>query len=73
MAKKKTGAKRQPRGESRPRGESGWKRFFHFIWLPPVRRLILAVIMMFKYKPPVQLLILLGQQLFFQELIQAVQ
>jgi S-DNA-T family DNA segregation ATPase FtsK/SpoIIIE len=44
MAKKKAKAKRQPRGESRPRGESGWKRFFRFIWLPPVRRLILAVI-----------------------------
>jgi len=44
MAKKKSRAKRQPRGESKARGESGWKRFFRFIWLPPVRRLILAVI-----------------------------
>jgi S-DNA-T family DNA segregation ATPase FtsK/SpoIIIE len=44
MAKKNTRAKRQPRGETKPRGESGWKRFFRFIWLPPVRRLILAII-----------------------------
>ena len=44
MAKKKAKAKHQPRGESRARGGSGWKRFFRFIWLPPVRRLILAVI-----------------------------
>ncbi len=44
MARKKAKAKRQPRGESGARGESGWKRFFRFIWLPPVRRLILAVI-----------------------------
>ncbi|NQT30810.1 MAG: DNA translocase FtsK, partial [Deltaproteobacteria bacterium] len=44
MAKKKARANRQPRRESRAKGESGWKRFFHYIWLPPVRRLILAVI-----------------------------
>jgi S-DNA-T family DNA segregation ATPase FtsK/SpoIIIE len=44
MAKKKAKAKRQTGRESRPRGESGWKRFFHFISLPPVRRLILAII-----------------------------
>jgi S-DNA-T family DNA segregation ATPase FtsK/SpoIIIE len=44
MAKKNTRAKRQPRGETKPKGESGWKRFFRFIWLPPVRRLILAII-----------------------------
>jgi S-DNA-T family DNA segregation ATPase FtsK/SpoIIIE len=44
MAKKKARAKRQPRRESRARGESGWKRFFRFIWLPSVRRLIWAVI-----------------------------
>jgi S-DNA-T family DNA segregation ATPase FtsK/SpoIIIE len=44
MAKKKARARRQPRGDSKPRGDSGWKRFFHFIWLPPVRRLIWAVI-----------------------------
>jgi S-DNA-T family DNA segregation ATPase FtsK/SpoIIIE len=44
MAKKKARAKSQPRGESNPRGESGLKRFFRFIWLPPVRRLIWAII-----------------------------
>jgi S-DNA-T family DNA segregation ATPase FtsK/SpoIIIE len=44
MAKKKAKAKRQTGKESKPRGESAWKRFFKFIWLPPVRRLILAVI-----------------------------
>jgi S-DNA-T family DNA segregation ATPase FtsK/SpoIIIE len=44
MAKKKAKAKRQTGREVRPRGESGLKRFFRFIWLPPVRRLILAVI-----------------------------
>jgi S-DNA-T family DNA segregation ATPase FtsK/SpoIIIE len=44
MAKKKAKAKRQTGKESKPRGESGLKRFFHFIWLPPVRRLILAII-----------------------------
>ncbi len=44
MAKKKAKANRQPTRESRARGESGWKRFFRYIWLPPVRRLILAVI-----------------------------
>jgi S-DNA-T family DNA segregation ATPase FtsK/SpoIIIE len=44
MAKKKAKAKRQPGRESRPRGKPWWKRFFHFIWLAPVRRLILAVI-----------------------------
>jgi S-DNA-T family DNA segregation ATPase FtsK/SpoIIIE len=44
MAKKKARAKRQTGRESKPKGESGWKRFFKFIWQPPVRRLILAVI-----------------------------
>ena len=44
MAKKKARARRQPGKESRARGESGWKRFFRFIWLPPVRRLILTLI-----------------------------
>jgi len=36
MAKKKKTTK--------PKGESGWREFFHFIALPPVRRLILIVI-----------------------------
>jgi S-DNA-T family DNA segregation ATPase FtsK/SpoIIIE len=44
MTKKNTRAKRQPRGEPKPKGESGWRRFFRFIWLPPVRRLIWALI-----------------------------
>jgi S-DNA-T family DNA segregation ATPase FtsK/SpoIIIE len=44
MAKKKSRVKRQPGRESRARGESGWKRFFRFIWLPSVRCLIAAVI-----------------------------
>jgi S-DNA-T family DNA segregation ATPase FtsK/SpoIIIE len=44
MARKKAKAKRQPRREAKPKGESWWKRFFRFIWLPPVRRLILVVI-----------------------------
>jgi S-DNA-T family DNA segregation ATPase FtsK/SpoIIIE len=44
MAKKKAKARRQTGKEAKPRGRSGWKRFFHFIWLPPVRRLILAII-----------------------------
>jgi S-DNA-T family DNA segregation ATPase FtsK/SpoIIIE len=44
MAKRKAKVKRQPRRESKPKGEPWWKRFFRFIWLPPVRRLILAVI-----------------------------
>jgi len=42
MAKRK--AKRQPRRETKPKGRPWWKGFFHFIWLPPVRRLILTVI-----------------------------
>jgi len=36
--KKKTNAK------PKPRGESGWKEFWHFVTLPPVRRLILIII-----------------------------
>jgi len=39
MAKKKRAAARQ-----KPRGESGWSEFWHFIALPPVRRLILILI-----------------------------
>ena len=38
MAKKKSTAKHKPKGES------GWREFFHFIALPPVRRLILIVV-----------------------------
>ncbi len=38
MAKKKATTKHKPKGES------GWREFFHFIALPPVRRLILIVI-----------------------------
>jgi S-DNA-T family DNA segregation ATPase FtsK/SpoIIIE len=44
MAKKKAKAKGQTGRGSKPRGESAWRRFFRFIWLPPVRRLILAII-----------------------------
>ncbi len=44
MAKKKAGIKRKPGRQPKPEGRSGLSRFFHFIWLPPVRRLIAAVI-----------------------------
>jgi len=47
MAKRKKTNKvdsRSNAGANKPRGESGWKRFFHFIWLGPVRRLIGAII-----------------------------
>jgi S-DNA-T family DNA segregation ATPase FtsK/SpoIIIE len=39
MAKKK-----RANAKHKPRGESGWKEFWHFIALPPVRRLILILI-----------------------------
>jgi S-DNA-T family DNA segregation ATPase FtsK/SpoIIIE len=54
MAKRKAKVKRQPRRESEPKGKPWWKGFFRFIWLPPVRRLILAVIivaLLFWYWP----------------------
>jgi S-DNA-T family DNA segregation ATPase FtsK/SpoIIIE len=38
MAKKKSTAKHKPKGES------GWREFWHFVALPPVRRLILIVV-----------------------------
>jgi S-DNA-T family DNA segregation ATPase FtsK/SpoIIIE len=44
MARKRASADRQPRRQPKPKGGSGWKRFFHFIWLAPVRRLILTII-----------------------------
>jgi S-DNA-T family DNA segregation ATPase FtsK/SpoIIIE len=44
MAKKKAKAKGRTGKESKAKGGSRWKRFFRFIWLPPVRRLILAII-----------------------------
>jgi hypothetical protein len=37
MAKKK-------KATTKSKGESGWREFFHFIALPPVRRLILIII-----------------------------
>jgi len=39
MAKKKRADARH-----KPRGESGWREFWHFIALPPVRRLILIIV-----------------------------
>ena len=39
MAKKKKATTKH-----KPKGESGWREFFHFIALPPVRRLILILI-----------------------------
>ena len=44
MAKKKANTKRKPGGQPKAEGRSVWSRFFHFIWLAPVRRLILVVI-----------------------------
>jgi len=44
MAKKKANTKRKSRSQPKPEGRSGWSQFFHFIALPPVRRLILLVI-----------------------------
>jgi S-DNA-T family DNA segregation ATPase FtsK/SpoIIIE len=38
MAKKKANA------SHKPRGRSGWREFWHFIWLPPLRLLILLAI-----------------------------
>ena len=50
MAKRKASIKRKPGRQPRPGrqpklgGRPGWSRFFHFIMLPPVRWLILLVI-----------------------------
>ncbi len=48
MARRKASAKRKPQKQShrqpKPRKESWWKRLFRFMVLPPVRRLILIVI-----------------------------
>lgn len=44
MAKKKANTKRKSGKQPKAEGRSVWRRFFHFIWLPPVRRLILAII-----------------------------
>jgi len=44
MAKKKANTKRKPGRQPKPEGKSRWSRFFHFIMLPPVRRLILVVV-----------------------------
>jgi len=44
MAKRKATKNNRPKSRNKPAGESGWKRFSHFIMLPPVRRLILIVI-----------------------------
>jgi S-DNA-T family DNA segregation ATPase FtsK/SpoIIIE len=44
MAKKKANTKSKSGGQPKAGGRSVWGRFFHFIWLPPVRRLILAII-----------------------------
>jgi S-DNA-T family DNA segregation ATPase FtsK/SpoIIIE len=55
MAKKKSNPRKNPRTQpesghsrtrqSKPATESAWKRFFRFIALPPVRRLILVIIL----------------------------
>jgi len=37
-------AKKKAETKHKPKGKSGWSEFFHFIALPPVRRLILVVI-----------------------------
>jgi S-DNA-T family DNA segregation ATPase FtsK/SpoIIIE len=44
MAKRKAGPKRKPSKQPKAEGRSAGSRFFHFLWLPPVRRLILAII-----------------------------
>ena len=44
MARKRASANRQSRRQPKPKGGSGWKRFWHFILLAPVRRLILTII-----------------------------
>ena len=44
MARKKTTRNNRPKSRSKPEGESGWSRFWHFIMQPPVWRLILLAI-----------------------------
>ncbi len=44
MAKRKVNIKPKPGRQPKPERRSGWSRFFHFIVLPPVRRIILLVI-----------------------------
>jgi S-DNA-T family DNA segregation ATPase FtsK/SpoIIIE len=44
MARKKATRNNRPKSRNKPAGESGWHKFWHFVWLPPVRRLILIVI-----------------------------
>ena len=44
MAKRKATKNDKPKPRSKPAGESGWHRFWHFIIQPPVRRLILILI-----------------------------
>ncbi|MDH5695731.1 MAG: DNA translocase FtsK [Dehalococcoidia bacterium] len=44
MAKRKANIKRKPRRQPKLKRKSTWGQFFHFIALPPVRRLILLVI-----------------------------
>ena len=44
MAKKKATVKHQPRRETKPKGKPWGKQFLHFIIQPPVRRLILILI-----------------------------
>ncbi len=44
MSRKRARGKSQSSSQARPKKRSAGRRFFHFIWLPPVRRLVLAII-----------------------------